>query len=159
MNSPSRDHDQTASDGDGPLPVPPSAWVLEQATKLSSAKDHDSIGALAWNLTVAFSRWSRDGMGRAPSPPLNADAVPGTNTETVLLEENARLRDAVKPLAALAEKISPRAKDDDCWCGQDGAVIRYRDIRRASEAYALSKDPALALVRAVVEAVEGKGEP
>lgn len=43
---------------------------------------------------------------------------------------------ALEPLAALAEKISPRAKDEDCWCGQDGAVIRYRDIRFAAKALA-----------------------
>lgn len=49
------------------------------------------------------------------------------------------LLDAVRPLAALADKIGPNAKDDACWCGQDGAVIRYRDIRAAAAAAALAQ--------------------
>lgn len=41
------------------------------------------------------------------------------------------LEAALKPLAALAEKIGTKPKDESCWCGQDGAVIRFGDIRRA----------------------------
>ena len=52
----------------------------------------------------------------------------------------AELEAALKPLAALAEKIGTKPKDESCWCGQDGAVIRFGDIRRAR---ALLKEPDL----------------
>ena len=35
---------------------PEPAWVLEQARSLSSDKDDDAVGALAWNLTVFLRR-------------------------------------------------------------------------------------------------------
>lgn len=47
------------------------------------------------------------------------------------------VRGALKPFAAVAEKIRKSAKDDECWCGQDGAVIRHGDLRRASAILAL----------------------
>lgn len=50
----------------------------------------------------------------------------------------AELEAALKPLAALAEKIGTKPKDESCWCGQDGAVIRFGDIRHAR---ALMKEP------------------
>ena len=41
------------------------------------------------------------------------------------------LEEALRPLAALAEKIGTKVKAESCWCGQDGAVIRYGDIQHA----------------------------
>lgn len=38
--------------------------------------------------------------------------------------------EALKPFAAVSTKA--KGADDACWCGQDGAVIRYRDLRRAA---------------------------
>jgi hypothetical protein len=40
------------------LPIPPSDWIQDQAQALSSDKAEDAVGALAWNLSVAFRRWS-----------------------------------------------------------------------------------------------------
>jgi hypothetical protein len=36
---------------------PSNDWIYEQAKSLSTRKDVNSVGALAWNLSVAFSRW------------------------------------------------------------------------------------------------------
>lgn len=36
---------------------------------------------------------------------------------------------ALGPFAKVSEKA--KGKDDACWCGQDGAVILYADLRRA----------------------------
>lgn len=41
--------------------MPSVQWIGEQAKSLSSAKDEDSVGALAWNLRVAFQRWADKG--------------------------------------------------------------------------------------------------
>lgn len=67
-----------------------------------------------------------------------ADVALGNAVELSRLEqENAKLRaerdealEALKPFAAVSEKA--KGSDDACWCGQDGAVIRYRDLRRAA---------------------------
>ena len=40
-----------------------------------------------------------------------------------------RLVEALEPFAAVSRNA--KGKDDACWCGQDGAVIRYSDLRRA----------------------------
>lgn len=39
----------------------------------------------------------------------------------------------LKPFAEVSAKA--KGSDDACWCGQDGAVIRYRDLRRAAALY------------------------
>lgn len=58
---------EPAACGEGTLPspspdaeplCPPSDWIREQAKALSSSKGADSVGALSWNLTVAFRRWA-----------------------------------------------------------------------------------------------------
>ncbi len=49
-----------------------------------------------------------------------------TRFEAVTRERDA-MREAHRPYAALSVKA--KGRDDDCWCGQDGAVIRYRDLR------------------------------
>jgi hypothetical protein len=41
----------------------------------------------------------------------------------------------LKPFAEVADKA--KGSDDACWCGQGGAVIRYRDLRAARDLLAL----------------------
>lgn len=48
--------------------------------------------------------------------------------------ENQALLEALKPFAEVSAKA--KGADDACWCGQDGAVIRYRDLRLAAKLYA-----------------------
>lgn len=35
------------------------------------------------------------------------------------------------PFAAVAVEAGDKQSDDACWCGQNGAVIRYSDLRKA----------------------------
>lgn len=39
---------------------PDTDWLLTEARKLSARKDENSVRALAWNLSVAFSRWAEE---------------------------------------------------------------------------------------------------
>lgn len=41
-------------------PLPSNEWIQAQAETLSASKTRDAIGALAWNLAVAFRRWSKE---------------------------------------------------------------------------------------------------
>jgi len=43
--------------------------------------------------------------------------------------DNVNLRAGLKPFADVSAKA--KGADDACWCGQNGAVIRYRDLRCA----------------------------
>lgn len=40
--------------------IPPNDWIYTEAQRLSGSKDADAVGALAWNLSVAFRRWSEE---------------------------------------------------------------------------------------------------
>lgn len=74
---------------------------------------------------------------------LQAAEIENEKLQGSLIDENARattaealvgeLVKALKPFAEVSEKA--KGTDDACWCGQDGAVIRYRDLRRAALAY------------------------
>ena len=47
-----------------------------------------------------------------------------------LQRDLAEAREAHAPYAAVSAQA--KGKDDDCWRGQNGAVIRYRDLRRSA---------------------------
>ena len=40
-------------------PIPDNQWIADQAQQLSASKARNDVGALAWNMAVAFSRWSK----------------------------------------------------------------------------------------------------
>lgn len=50
--------------------------------------------------------------------------------------ERGEALETLKPFAAVS--ANAKGSDDACWCGQDGAVIRYRDLRRAAALLARS---------------------
>lgn len=60
-----------------------------------------------------------------PSASSKGEALPVVSEEMV---------ETLKPFAEVSAKA--KGSDDACWCGQDGAVIRYRDLRRAAALYA-----------------------
>jgi hypothetical protein len=64
--------------------------------------------------------------------PKNATFIALANPETIkaLLAERDSLLAALKPFADVSAKA--KGADDACWCGQNGAVIRYSDLRRAA---------------------------
>lgn len=79
----------------------------------------------------AYRRGDRDEFLRDDIEAYLAGAAASADREEELEARVAELEAALKPLAALAEKIGTKPKDESCWCGQDGAVIRFGDIRRA----------------------------
>lgn len=51
--------------GPVPMDIPPNAWIADQARQLSASKAQDAVGALAWNMAVAFRRWAEGGSGNS----------------------------------------------------------------------------------------------
>ena len=86
-------------------------------------------------------KWAREAgeaKGRLEASEL-AGVVDGWRERAETAE--AQRDEAVKALRPFAE-VSAKAtgKDDACWCGQDGAVIRHRDLRRAAALVASARD-------------------
>lgn len=54
----------------GPLPlsIPPNDWIAVQAANLSASKARNDVGALAWNMAVAFRRWAERDGPQVPQP-------------------------------------------------------------------------------------------
>lgn len=71
-------HEALRSDG---WPKPSSDWILDQAAKLSSSKSEDAVGALAWNLTVAFTRW----IAALPDPLVVLEGIEDDKSQRVLI--------------------------------------------------------------------------
>lgn len=102
---------------------PSNDWISKQAALLCSTGDQDAVGALAWNLTVAFRRWSDEQAAALPSQ--------GSRVET--------LEAALKPFAAKLADIGADEADDDTWREMSpqhrrAPAITVGDMRRAAAA-------------------------
>lgn len=93
---------------------PPVEWLAEQAKVLSSDKDEDAVGALAWNLAVAFRRWSDEEWQpiiTAPREPIRINHI------------NDFLPDRLGPLILMSIPFSPEPSvtvgfwcpEHQCW--------------------------------------------